>query len=128
MEYSESKTNSIDAEKMVSSSSHSTPPDSPTQKYEDIHAGHVDVRRAEAEFQELDAELKKTYSNRSHGIKHVASHTQRDIEKGDDDDEEPFDLETTLRGDRADAEASGLRFKQIGVLWRDLTVQGMGGT
>jgi hypothetical protein len=128
MEYNESKPNSLEVEKMAPSSLRSSPPDSPVQKYEDIHSGHVDVQRAEAQFQELDAELKKTYSNRSHGIKRLASHGHRDLEKGDESDEEPFDLEATLRGDRALAEESGLKFKQIGVLWRDLTVQGIGGS
>jgi ATP-binding cassette subfamily G (WHITE) protein 2 (SNQ2) len=113
---------------MASLSDRSSPPDSPTQKYEDIHAGHIDVRQAEAQFQELDAELKKTFSNRSHVVKRLTSHTQRDLEKASDRDEEPFDLEATLRGDRVHAEESGLKSKQIGVLWRDLTVQGIGGS
>jgi ATP-binding cassette, subfamily G (WHITE), member 2, SNQ2 len=110
------------------SSSRSSPIDSPLQKYEEIHSGHVDVQRAEAEFQELDAELKKTFSHRSQSLKHQSSRTQNDPEKGSTVDEEPFDLEGTLRGDRADAEASGLKFKQIGVLWKNLTVQGVGGS
>jgi ATP-binding cassette, subfamily G (WHITE), member 2, PDR len=123
------------------SSSHSSPIDSPIdspldspiQKYdEDIHiGGRIDVQKAEDEFLELDAELKKTFSHHSHTIKQLASHQthKHDLEKGSssESDEEPFDLEATLRGDRMEAEASGMKFKQIGVLWRDLTVQGMGG-
>jgi ATP-binding cassette subfamily G (WHITE) protein 2 (SNQ2) len=129
--------NSIYGNTMISKSSSQSstadspidsPLSSPTKKFEDdINSGHVDVQKAENEFLELDAELKMTYSHHSHNVKRLALQSQKDLEKGSESDEEPFDLEATLRGDRADAEAEGMKFKQIGVLWRDLTVQGIGG-
>jgi ATP-binding cassette subfamily G (WHITE) protein 2 (SNQ2) len=110
------------------SSNEGSPPDSPAGKYdEQLQSGHVNVQRAEEDFKELDAELKKTFSNRSHNIGRHHRQPREDLEKFGELEEEPFDLEATLRGDRADAEASGLKLKQIGVLWRNLTVQGIGG-
>jgi ATP-binding cassette, subfamily G (WHITE), member 2, SNQ2 len=98
---------------------------SPT--FKSIDGGHVDVKQAEAEFEELNSELKKTL-HRSQTIERV-----HDLEKGsptgnESDSQEPFDLETTLRGDRAAAEGAGVKLKEIGVLWKDLTVRGIGGT
>jgi ATP-binding cassette subfamily G (WHITE) protein 2 (SNQ2) len=96
---------------------------SPTFKSSDD--GRVDIKQAEAEFEELNNELKETlHRSRTNERAH-------DLEKGslaEDGSQEPFDLETTLRGDRAAAEGAGIKLKEIGVLWDDLTVRGRGGT
>lgn len=115
-------------------------------RYSPIHAptsasngpsGGVDVARAEAEF----AELKKELSHQSR-ISWQRSHPQHepkseiDIEKGGlgagsvsatTSDEEPFDLEATLRGNKSEEERAGIKSKRIGVVWSDLTVKGIGG-
>jgi len=98
----------------------------------------VDVRRAEAEFAELNREL----SHHSR-ITRQASQLQEpksriDIEKGGlgrgtsvsptTSDEEQFDLEATLRGNKNEDEKAGIKSKRIGVVWDNLTVKGIGGT
>ncbi|KAI9654787.1 MAG: hypothetical protein M1821_005781 [Bathelium mastoideum] len=53
-----------------------------------------------------------------------------DVEKAasrDENGEEPFDLEATLRGNRRMEEESGIKSKHIGVIWDNLTVKGIGG-
>lgn len=96
----------------------------------------VDVQRAEAEFAELSKEfsrssnierkLSRTQSRRSH-----KGQTITDVEKGHDESEvsseEPFDLETVLRGNRDEEESAGIKSKHIGVVWDGLTVSGIGG-
>jgi ATP-binding cassette subfamily G (WHITE) protein 2 (SNQ2) len=92
-----------------------------------IAGGHVDIKQAEAQFEELNEELKETL-HRSRTNERV-----HDLEKGstggsDSGSQEHFDLETVLRGDRAAAESAGIKVKEVGVLWKDLTVRGIGGT
>ncbi|KAF1847990.1 ABC transporter CDR4 [Cucurbitaria berberidis CBS 394.84] len=99
--------------------------------------GGVDVQRAEAEFAELNKELSRTSHSRR--LSRVQSKQSRkdhavgnDVEKGGMDgslasSDEPFDLEKTLRGDRDEEEAAGIKSKRIGVVWEDLTVSGIGG-
>jgi ABC-type glutathione transport system ATPase component len=132
---SSSKPGSLDS--ATGAHSGSPPPTSPTPLLGD--GGHVSVARAEAAFRAVESELKETL-HRSQSLARVTSRASRasrgagdDVEKGvalssDDVDDagEPFDLEATLRGDRAAAEAAGLSFKEIGVLWRGLTVRGAG--
>jgi ATP-binding cassette subfamily G (WHITE) protein 2 (SNQ2) len=125
----------------ASSSGHSSPIDSPmapmSPTFKDDHE-HVSVAKAEAEFAQLDLELRNAASHAStrRVTSRVASKVAsrgttrpQDLEKGDTtaEDEEPFSLEATLRGDRAVAEDEGFKFKEIGVSWRDLTVRGVGG-
>jgi ATP-binding cassette subfamily G (WHITE) protein 2 (SNQ2) len=108
---------------------------------EEIHG--ISVQRAEAEFQALDNELKQTLSksrSNTYSIKKIASRKETnptDLEKGvrsatlnssGSDDDEPFDLESTLRGDRVAAEAEGIKSKEVGVLWKNLSVRGLGGS
>jgi ATP-binding cassette subfamily G (WHITE) protein 2 (SNQ2) len=87
---------------------------------------HVNVREAEDEFKNLDLELKISHRQSAKRVRSRAT-GHGDLEKGNTNSE-PFDLEATLRGDRADAEAAGGKFKKIGVIWNDLTVKGMGGS
>ena len=110
----------------------------------------VDVERAQQEFAELGKEMSRA-SERSKVIHKSSSrpslfkasksnlkdaaaksngHTFADVEKAvssDGSGEEPFDLETTLRGGKRMEEESGIRSKQIGVIWDNLTVKGIGG-
>lgn len=98
--------------------------------------GGVNVARAEAEFAELSKELSRV-SLASQRLARVHSRqSQRDrkvpadVEKGAEDSEssiEPFHLETTLRGTKAEEEAAGIKAKRIGVLWDGLNVSGAGG-
>jgi ATP-binding cassette, subfamily G (WHITE), member 2, SNQ2 len=89
----------------------------------------VSIKRAEADFVELQREL----SRLSHQASHAGSRGGV-AEKGDagadysGETAEQFDLEAALRGD-LDAEIeAGIRPKHIGVFWDGLTVKGMGGS
>lgn len=98
--------------------------------------GGIAVQRAEAEFAQLSKELSRT-SEISRRMSRVQSHRSHknqitsDIEKGVDGSSvssvEPFDLEKTLRGNRDEEEAAGIKSKRIGVVWDGLTVSGIGG-
>ncbi|KAK0128853.1 hypothetical protein ONS95_000801 [Cadophora gregata] len=99
----------------------------------------VDVKAAEEEFATLQRELSgisqtsrrlsRTQSRQSRHSKKGAS--EKDVEQlaSEDSttDEEPFDLESTLRGNHHAEQESGLRPKHIGVIWDNLTVSGTGG-
>jgi hypothetical protein len=96
----------------------------------------VNVSRAEAEFAQLNRELSRT-SNISRKLSRTQSRqshknqTIADVEKGQAESEtssdEPFDLESVLRGNRNEEEAAGIKSKRIGVVWDGLTVKGIGG-
>ncbi|KAF1363598.1 hypothetical protein EJ07DRAFT_101881 [Lizonia empirigonia] len=98
--------------------------------------GGIAVQRAEAEFAQLSKELSRT-SEISRRMSRVQSHHSRknqtttDIEKGVDGSSissaEGFDLEKTLRGNRDEEEAAGIKSKRIGVVWDGLTISGIGG-
>lgn len=106
------------------------------EKGADEVKGGIAVQRAEAEFAQLSKELSRT-SEISRRMSRVQSHHSRknhtttDIEKGVDgssvSSEEAFDLEKTLRGNRDEEEAAGIKSKRIGVVWDGLTVSGIGG-
>ncbi|KAF7717438.1 Uncharacterized protein PECH_000929 [Penicillium ucsense] len=94
----------------------------------------VDVEKAEYEFSELN----KQFSNISYQARRLSKQASRaskptiaaeDVEKGSTaaDSEEPWDLESTLRGNRAAEQEAGIKDKHIGVIWDNLIVRGMGG-
>ncbi|OCK83099.1 hypothetical protein K432DRAFT_423622 [Lepidopterella palustris CBS 459.81] len=95
--------------------------------------GGVNVERAEAEF----AQLSKEFSRVSHHSRRLSRSQSRqkdetiaDVEKAPESDgseEEAFDLESTLRGNKGEADAAGIKSKRIGVVWDNLTVSGIGG-
>jgi ATP-binding cassette, subfamily G (WHITE), member 2, SNQ2 len=100
--------------------------------YSAIRAG-VNVERAEAEFAELSKELSRA-SQHSHRLSRTQSgqkgNVSEDVEKAPESetsDEELFDLETTLRGNKGLEEEAGIKSKRIGVVWENLTVSGIGG-
>ncbi|KJX96302.1 ABC transporter like protein [Zymoseptoria brevis] len=107
----------------------------------DTPPGHgVNVGRAEREFHELqrtlsglsqaDRRLSRVQSQRSQkSEKHNAT---QDVEKAGSaspasSEDEPFDLEETLRHNKRMEDESGIKQKQIGVVWDKLSVSGMGG-
>lgn len=100
--------------------------------------GGVDVTRAEHQFAELSKELSRTSNASRRRLSRVQSRQSRknevvtDVEKdavatSDASSDEPFDLESTLRGSKDEEEAAGIKSKRIGVVWDDLTVSGIGG-
>lgn len=105
-------------------------------------AAGVNVELAEAEFAELSRQLSSTSGHQSENQERsenteVSQNNNGDLEKGDhtvygrsskENDGEPFDLESTLRGAKSEDEEAGVKSKQIGVLWDDLTVSGLGGS
>ncbi|KAJ5148631.1 hypothetical protein N7448_000209 [Penicillium atrosanguineum] len=104
-----------------------------TQGVISIRSG-VDVEKAEEDF----SDLSKQFSNISHQARRLSRHASRaskptataeDVEKAPSSTEtdDSWNLETALRGNRAAEEEAGIKNKQIGVIWNDLTVRGMGG-
>ncbi|KFY38031.1 hypothetical protein V495_06798 [Pseudogymnoascus sp. VKM F-4514 (FW-929)] len=89
--------------------------------------GGVSVAGAEAEFASLQKEL--TNISRITRKSETGAGAGADVEKVSSSStaSEPFDLEGTLRGNRAADEEAGIRAKKIGVLWDGLTVRGNGG-
>lgn len=91
----------------------------------------VNVGDAEKKF----AELQRRFSEVSHASRKLSSRSsakgeKHDLEKGvpsQSSGDEPFDLENTLRGNKRLEEEAGIKAKQIGVIWEDLTVHGSGG-
>jgi ABC-type multidrug transport system ATPase subunit/ABC-type multidrug transport system permease subunit len=94
----------------------------------------VNVDGAEKEFAELQREISRL-SQRSRASARRDHHDAeksgaKDLEKAvpsESDEDEPFDLEDVLRGNKRLEDEAGIKAKQIGVLWEGLTVQGMGG-
>ncbi|KAF7906308.1 hypothetical protein EAF00_000587 [Botryotinia globosa] len=94
----------------------------------------IDVRAAESEFAQLQREL-SGISTKSKALSRTRSRTktadEKDVEKSAESvseaEEEQFNLENTLRGNRQAEEDSGIRSKHIGVVWDGLTVRGTGG-
>ena len=96
----------------------------------------VDVLGAEKHFAELQRQLSHV-SQASRNLSRQQSrksvkHGVQDVEKAfsseSSEDAEPFDLEETLRNSKRLEEESGIKSKQIGVIWENLTVKGVGGT
>ncbi|KAF1991282.1 ABC transporter [Aulographum hederae CBS 113979] len=93
----------------------------------------VNIARAEAEFAELSKELSRA-SQHSRRMSRQQSRTKNgphDVEKANSSENssegEPFDLESTLRGNKSEEEAAGIKSKKIGVIFDKLTVSGIGG-
>ncbi|GAA5965734.1 hypothetical protein JCM21900_006739 [Sporobolomyces salmonicolor] len=82
--------------------------------------GHVNVKDAEAQFEELRREL----SRRSSLYRTQTGHKDAEKEGGDSDD---FDLLAYLQGEQQSADGAGMKRKAVGVSWSGLTVVGAGG-
>ncbi|KAK5120807.1 hypothetical protein LTR85_005874 [Meristemomyces frigidus] len=91
----------------------------------------VNVLGAEKEFAELQRELSHTSRKLSRQQSRNEKQNVKDLEKAtsaDTSDEgDAFNLEDTLRGNKRLEEDAGIKGKQIGVIWENLTVKGMGG-
>ena len=97
----------------------------------------VDVARAQEEFAALGKELSvqsrlvSRQNSKASVRQRKSSKTQAaDVEKAlssSESSQEPWDLETVLRGDRQADKEAGIKSKRIGVLWDNLTVKGIGG-
>ena len=101
----------------------------------------VDVEKAQEEFAQLGRKLSgisqhsralSRQQSRVSEKQRDASIREADVEKmgspSGTSDDEPWDLESTLRGSQqADVEA-GIKSKRIGVIWDKLSVRGGGGT
>ncbi|KAK1060938.1 ATP-binding cassette transporter snq2 [Friedmanniomyces endolithicus] len=94
----------------------------------------VNVVGAEKDFAELQRELShvsrklsRQQSRRSERHK-VPSDLEKAVSAEASEEDEPFNLEETLRGNKLLEEESGIKGKQIGVIWENLTVKGMGGS
>lgn len=86
------------------------------------HQAGVDVEKAEHEF----AELSREFSSISHQARRLSKQESKsskapvttDLEKSGDssaDSDEPWDLETALRGNRAAEADAGIKNKHIGM-------------
>lgn len=96
------------------------------------HTG-VDVEQAQASFAELSREL-TGLSQHSRRLSRTQSRKSvkkiHDVEKtatSESSDEEQFDLESYLRGNKRLEDEAGIKNKHIGVIWENLTVSGVGG-
>jgi len=99
----------------------------------------INVQESEAEFAQLKRELsgisqmsRQLSRTQSRPSSQKGKASKGDVEKAaatpeSVSDEEPFDLESTLRGNKDAEVESGIRPKHIGVLWDGLTVTGIGG-
>lgn len=94
------------------------------------HDAGVNISRAEAEFAALNREFSRTSQLSRTKSRQSRKGATTDVEKAVDEEtgsEEPFDLETVLRGNRDEEERAGIKSKRIGVVFEDLTVSGIGG-
>ena len=104
----------------------------PGVSQEDPFDHGINVKRAEAEFAQLTREL-SDYDERHRQLSKTTSRKTTaadvDVEKTESasEDEEPFNLEEALRGDKEAQVQAGIKLKQIGVIWENLTVSGFGG-
>ncbi|GAA6008132.1 hypothetical protein JCM10207_007040 [Rhodosporidiobolus poonsookiae] len=87
-----------------------------------VDTEHVDVKKAERDFEHLRRELSR------HSSHFRAQTGQRDPEKeGDDAASEDFDLLSYLEGEVRESDAAGRKRKALGCAWRGLRVVGGGG-
>ncbi|KAF2279999.1 uncharacterized protein EI97DRAFT_369894 [Westerdykella ornata] len=105
---------------------------SSSQHDHDGTRGGVNISQAEADFAELNKQLSRAshLSRKSSRGQSRKDANEDDLEKAAQSDassEEPFDLETVLRGNRDEEEAAGIKSKLVGVIWEGLTVSGIGG-
>ena len=105
----------------------------PTQHRNEVG---VNVRQAQEEFAQLGRQLsgisrRSRQSHKEQLRKDDSKSGVRDVEKvassDGSEDEEPFDLENYLRGNKTLEDEAGIKAKRVGVMWDGLTVSGMGG-
>ena len=131
---SEEQERSIKPGEETEASISSSPSD--RRSLESQRSGHgVNVAGAQKEFALLQRQLSEV-SHASRRLSRQQSHRSTkaanfDLEKGSSssssDGSEPFNLEDILRGNKQLEEEAGIKSKQIGVVWKNLTVRGSGG-
>ncbi|KAI8144719.1 ABC-2 type transporter-domain-containing protein [Fennellomyces sp. T-0311] len=84
--------------------------------YGETTANAVDVDAAIGEYQELKRELSRISRRSTHASK---------VEEGEVTREE-FNLDEFLHGMNNDAQQAGITPKHLGLVWKDLTVEGLG--
>ncbi|EPQ27618.1 uncharacterized protein PFL1_04756 [Pseudozyma flocculosa PF-1] len=81
--------------------------------------GQVDVQQAERQF----SNLQQTLSRHSR-VRSDKGDGEKDLESGELDDEDEFDLVQYLRSVQSENSQAGIKAKHIGVSWQDLEVLG----
>ncbi|RDB29035.1 ABC transporter G family member 11 [Hypsizygus marmoreus] len=111
-----------------------TPADNRTLNEERREIGesshHVDVARAEAEFNALSRQLTIKSHTDVHRKRSELSVSTIDVEKEaqqEKGDEERFDLRDYLSSSNDANQRAGMKHKHVGVVWEDLQVDVMGG-
>ncbi|EME81861.1 ABC transporter, PDR-type [Pseudocercospora fijiensis CIRAD86] len=84
------------------------------------------LQREISGISQAQRQLSRTQSRKS-GLKIGVTDLEKAVSPATSEDDEPFDLEDTLRGNKRLEEETGIKHKQIGVIWDKLTVKGMGG-
>ncbi|KAJ7109815.1 ABC-2 type transporter-domain-containing protein [Mycena epipterygia] len=86
----------------------------------------VDVAKAEQEFNALSRQLTQRSLRHAQSALTARTATTRaasDLEKGDGDIEEPFDLRDYLTSSNDAEQQAGIKHKHVGVTWDDLEVR-----
>lgn len=95
--------------------------------------GSVNIESAENSFNELSRQLTQgtvvdDREHDSHVPTSIGKRTTRDLEKGEADQEEPFDLREYLTSSNDANERAGIKHKHVGVVWEDFHVDVLGGS
>jgi ATP-binding cassette subfamily G (WHITE) protein 2 (SNQ2) len=98
--------------------------------------GGVNIEKAENSFNELSRQLTQGTvvddKDQEHGgdsrVIPVSQRTTKDIEKGEVDPEQPFDLREYLSSSNDANERAGIKHKHVGVVWEDFHVDVLGGS
>jgi ATP-binding cassette, subfamily G (WHITE), member 2, PDR len=95
-------------------------------------AGSVNVEKAENSFHELSRQLTQgtivDVAESARVRTSIDKRTTKDLEKGEADLEEPFDLREYLSSSNDANERGGIKHKHVGVLWEDFHVDVLGGS
>lgn len=87
----------------------------------------IDIAEAEAEFNQLSRALSRRSVTQSQSDNEKDFKEHRDIEKGSDEAQEPFDLRAYLSSSNDARQEAGIQHKHVGVTWQKLQVDVFGG-
>lgn len=87
----------------------------------------IDVAEAEAEFNQLSRALSRRSVAQSQSDNEKDFKEHRDVEKGAEGAEEPFDLRAYLSSSNDARQEAGIQHKHVGVTWEKLQVDVFGG-
>ena len=91
----------------------------------DANEHHVDVARAENAFHELERQLTRLSAKQSKPSTEKHDYDPEKAELGPDD--QPFDLREYLASSNDKNQQHGIKHKHVGVTWKDLEVNVIGG-